>query len=73
MLERSEYFTKDHALFAETVRRFIAREIAPYHAQWEEVGVVPRELFLRAGALGRIAGGASEVMKQIIARELYGN
>jgi len=62
-----EYYTRDHALFTETVRRFIAHEIAPYHAQWGEDGVVPRELFLRAGALDLLcpslpeafAGGAA--------------
>src|ERR1700745_4511116 len=34
------------------VRRSIDNEIAPYHAQWEESGVVPRELWLKAGAAG---------------------
>jgi alkylation response protein AidB-like acyl-CoA dehydrogenase len=34
------------------VRRFIAREIAPHHDQWEADGVVPRELWRKAGAAG---------------------
>ncbi|MBL8288913.1 MAG: acyl-CoA dehydrogenase family protein [Rubrivivax sp.] len=41
-----------HAAFRATVRRFVAEEIAPHHAQWEREGQVPRELWRRAGALG---------------------
>jgi alkylation response protein AidB-like acyl-CoA dehydrogenase len=55
MLERSAYYTEDHARFAETVRRFVADEIMPYHAQWEEDGVVPRAIYTRAGELGLLA------------------
>src|ERR1700730_7136927 len=45
-------FREEHEIFRESVRKFIAREIAPYHAQWEEDGVVPRELWLKAGQAG---------------------
>jgi len=41
-----------HAAFRATVRRFIAEEIAPHHAQWEREGQVPRALWRRAGELG---------------------
>ena len=42
-------FSSEHELFRDTVRKFIEREIAPYHAQWEHDGIVPRELWLKAG------------------------
>ena len=42
----------DHALFRDQVRRFIAAEVTPHHAQWEHDGVVPREVWRRAGAHG---------------------
>ena len=45
-------FDADHDLFRETVRRFIAREITPHYAQWEEDGIVPREIWRRAGEVG---------------------
>jgi len=45
-------FNEEHDLFREAVRRFIALEITPHHAQWEKAGVVPRELWLKAGAAG---------------------
>ena len=51
MIERT-LFSPEHTLFRDTVRRFIDREIAPWHAQWEEDGIVPRELWHKAGAAG---------------------
>ena len=49
---KRELFTEDHEAFRDTVRRFIEHEIAPHHARWEEDGVVPRDLWLKAGAAG---------------------
>lgn len=51
MFERT-LFTEEHQAFRDTVRRFIEAEIAPYHAQWERDGQVPRELWRKAGAAG---------------------
>jgi acyl-CoA dehydrogenase len=48
MIERN-FFREEHNLFRESVRRFMEKEVAPYHAQWEKDGVVPRELWLKAG------------------------
>ena len=53
MIKR-ELFTADHEAFRDTVRRFIEKEIAPNHAQWERDGVVPRELWRKAGAAGML-------------------
>jgi len=47
-------FNEEHEAFRDTVRRFIAKEIAPYHAQWEADGIVPRDLWLKAGAAGML-------------------
>lgn len=51
MIERS-LFSEEHNLFRSTVRRFVEEEIVPYHGEWEREGVVPRELWLKAGELG---------------------
>src|SRR6516162_7648850 len=51
MIERS-LFREEHNIFRDSVRRFMEREIAPFHAQWERDGVVPRDLWLKAGAEG---------------------
>jgi alkylation response protein AidB-like acyl-CoA dehydrogenase len=45
-------FTEEHEMFRSSVRKFVEREIVPFHAQWEEDGAVPRELWLKAGAEG---------------------
>jgi acyl-CoA dehydrogenase len=49
MIERS-LFREEHNMFRESVRRFMEKEVAPYHAQWEKDGIVPRELWNKAGA-----------------------
>jgi alkylation response protein AidB-like acyl-CoA dehydrogenase len=51
---KRELFNEDHEAFRSMVRRFIEKEIAPYHSKWEESGVVPRELWLKAGAAGML-------------------
>lgn len=45
-------FREDHELFREQVRRFVEREIVPFHQQWEREGIVPKSVWLRAGAEG---------------------
>jgi len=51
VIERT-LFSEEHQLFRDTVRKFMQQEVVPYHAQWEEEGMVPRELWLKAGELG---------------------
>src|SRR5258707_6431189 len=51
MIARS-LFREEHEIFRSSVRKFVEREIVPFHAQWEHDGVVPRELWLKAGAEG---------------------
>ncbi len=51
---KRELFNEDHEAFRDMVRRFVEKEIAPYHAAWEDAGVVPRELWLKAGAAGML-------------------
>ena len=45
-------FSEEHELFRDSVRRFIAAEITPYHRQWEKDGVVSRDVWRKAGAAG---------------------
>jgi acyl-CoA dehydrogenase len=49
MFER-RLFREEHDMFRDVVRKFVAREIAPYHHQWEKDGVVPRDLWLKASS-----------------------
>lgn len=49
---RRDIFTEEHDAFRDMVREFIAREITPYHDQWERDGVVSRDVWLAAGRAG---------------------
>jgi alkylation response protein AidB-like acyl-CoA dehydrogenase len=51
MLER-QIFDEEHRMFRDAFRRFVEREVAPYHDQWEKDGIVSRELWLKAGENG---------------------
>ena len=46
------WFTEEHELMRQTVKRFCQEEIAPYAESWDEDGEFPRELFRKAGGLG---------------------
>ena len=39
MLERTVY-SEDHEIFRSTVKKFVEKEIVPFHSQWEKDGVV---------------------------------
>ncbi|MBN8491188.1 MAG: acyl-CoA dehydrogenase family protein [Burkholderiales bacterium] len=65
MIERN-LFSADHEAFRDSFRRFVDKEIAPFHADWEEQGYVDREVWRKAGANGFLCmtmpeqyGGAS--------------
>ncbi len=45
-------FTAEHDEFRAMVSRFVADEVVPYHDAWEDEGLVPRELWKQAGAVG---------------------
>lgn len=53
-------FRGEHEMFRDTVRKFIEKEIAPFHAQWEKDKCVPRELWLKAGAAGMLCCAVPE-------------
>lgn len=48
----SPFFTQDHELLRDQVRRFVEKEIKPHGVLWEEQGFVPREVLRRMGSLG---------------------
>jgi len=79
MIERT-LFTPEHDMFRDTVRKFIEKEIAPYHDQWEKDGVVSRELWLKAGEAGLLCctiaeeyggSGADYLYDVIVFEELF--
>ncbi|AEA26164.1 acyl-CoA dehydrogenase family protein [Pseudonocardia benzenivorans] len=45
-------FEEDHEAFRASFRKFVEAEIVPHHDEWEQAGIVPRELFATAGRSG---------------------
>jgi long-chain-acyl-CoA dehydrogenase len=50
-LSRTAY-NDDHEAFRQTVRQFVAKEIEPNCAKWDEEGIVPKSVWPKAGELG---------------------
>ena len=48
----SPYFTAEHEMLRDQVRRFVEDEIKPHGDAWEQQGYVPREVLRRMGSLG---------------------
>jgi acyl-CoA dehydrogenase len=51
MIQRT-LFSPDHEAFRDSFTRFIDKEIAPFHAQWEDQGYVDRAVWNKAGENG---------------------
>ncbi|MBI5521873.1 MAG: acyl-CoA dehydrogenase family protein [Desulfarculus sp.] len=48
----AELYGEEHHIFRESFRRFVAREVTPHAAAWEEARQVPRDLWLKMGQEG---------------------
>jgi len=53
-------FEPEHEQFRDSVRRFMQAEVGPHAEAWREAGLVPRELYLKAGAQGLLCTWADE-------------
>ena len=53
-------FSAEHALFRDSVRAFVAAEIAPHVNAWDEANSFPRDLYRRAAHLGLLGLGYPE-------------
>ncbi|MBU6530425.1 acyl-CoA dehydrogenase family protein [Streptomyces mayonensis] len=45
-------FTADHDAYRKSVRAFLEREVLPHRETWDRAGIVPRQLFRGAAAVG---------------------
>ncbi len=71
------YITHEHELLREQVARFIAREVEPHGAAWEEAGMVPRDVLRRMGQAGllglmyegRYGGGDADALTNLVFAE----
>ncbi|MCU6453121.1 acyl-CoA dehydrogenase family protein [Sphingomonas sp. A2-49] len=53
-------FRDDHEMFRDQVRRFVDREIVPFHSEWEHQGFVPQSVWRNAGREGLLCVMAPE-------------
>ena len=51
MIDRN-LFNADHEAFRDSFRRFVEKEITPFHEGWEEQGYVDRDVWRKAGENG---------------------
>jgi long-chain-acyl-CoA dehydrogenase len=52
--DESDHFESDHDLFRASVREFVEREISPGVSEWEEAGIVDKQVFRNAGRAGML-------------------
>ena len=55
----STWYSEEHRLYTESVRKFFADELAPNIERWIDAGIVDRDFWLKAGEAG-ILGAAIE-------------
>jgi acyl-CoA dehydrogenase len=84
-MSSSPYFSSEHELIRDTLRRFIAEKVQPVADLWEEQGMVPRAILAEMGSLGLLGmsydplyGGAglntlaNVVLAEELGRSTYG-
>ena len=60
MPTKPSIYEPEHEDFRKTARAFMEREVVPFHPQWEKDGIVPRELWLKAGEAGLLCFDVDE-------------
>ncbi|MFW2422568.1 MAG: acyl-CoA dehydrogenase family protein [Porticoccaceae bacterium] len=56
----SPVYDTDHAMFRDSVRKFLEVEALPHHLRWEKQGQVDREIWTKAGEQGFLCPSVSE-------------
>ena len=77
MSNDSIYVTPEHELLRDQIGRFIAKEVEPHGAAWEEAGCVPRDVLRRMGEAGlfglmyeeQYGGASSDALTNLVFAE----
>jgi acyl-CoA dehydrogenase len=46
------HYTEEHRIFRDTARRFFEKEVVPHVEEWEEQGIVPKDVWRKMGEQG---------------------
>ena len=76
----SPYFTPEHEMLRDALRRFVDERVKPHADAWEEEGCVPREVLREMGRLGflgirypeRFGGSALDTLATVVLAEELG-
>ena len=60
LLPEADWMDEELRMLAETCKRFYEEECQPHYDEWERQGVVPRELWVKAGKLGLLGAEVPE-------------
>ncbi len=71
------FITPEHELLRDQIARFIAREVEPHAAAWEEAGFTPREVLRKMGQAGlfglmyegKYGGGEADALTNLVFAE----
>jgi len=66
-----KYYTQEHTIFRESIRRYFEKEVTPYVEEWEKEGIVPRETWEKFGAQGFLCSWLPEEFGGVEADFLY--
>jgi acyl-CoA dehydrogenase len=76
----SPFFTTEHELLRDQIRRFVREEVKPHGDAWERDGFVPRDVLRRMGSLGffgirypeEYGGSAMDTLATVVLAEELG-
>jgi len=79
-MQSTPYFSSDHELLRDSLRRFIAQRVLPVADSWEEAGCVPRAVLAEMGRLGFLGiryaeeygGSALDTLSTVVLAEELG-
>jgi len=57
---RRTLYEPEHEAFRDSVRAFLAKQVVPFHADWEKAGIVDRGVWLEAGKQGLLGTDVPE-------------
>ncbi len=55
MMEGRKIYEPEHEMFRASVRKFFNAELMPYIYEWEQEGIIPKELWRKAGTPGLLS------------------